>query len=308
MNAPNIPVKTESGRLELSRRQHGLSQRHRTVLLLVDGARPLSMVLSLAQKAGASVQHFEELVRLDLIALPAMPTLETANEGDSLFDTSSGSHFDSTSGSHAELDLDIAAAEMAALAPTEPMPLEEPAPPAPVASPPPRAARSRTPARSPAAPTAPVVVAEASAPAAVPAPPGDVQPLLLDSVAEPLPAMDTMPVIEVDLAPPPLEQRRPELRSTRLAGEDMVIEEVRELLLAAIDTLPPKHRLHKRLAKAGSSDELVDVIEMVERLVRRHGGASANGKLMSDMLFARELLGLGNTRFIETDFEATRPR
>ena len=63
-----------------------------------------------------------------------------------------------------------------------------------------------------------------------------------------------------------------------------------------------------RILEATSPDGLVDVIEMVERLVRRSGGASANGKLMSDMQFARELLGLGNTRFVEVDFEATRPR
>jgi len=288
MNPPNIPVKTDSGRQELSRRQHGLSQRHRTVLLLVDGVRPLSTVLSLALKAGASVQHFEELVRLELVALPAMPTLEPPSEGDSLFDSSSGSHFESTSGKHAELDLDIAAAEAQALAPTEPMPLEEPV-----------AAKAPEPVAKPARP----------ARMTAPAPPSGVQPLLLDSVAEPMSMSMPQPVIEVDLAPPPIEQRRPELRSApRLLGDDLVVHEVRELLLAAIDTLPPKHRLHKRLAKASNSDELVDVIEMVERLVRRQGGATANGKLMSDMLFARELLGLGNTRFIETDFEATRPR
>jgi hypothetical protein len=65
-----VPTKTELGQEELRKRTHRLSQRHRTILLLVDGRRPLAEVLSLAQKAGASTSHFEELLRLGLVDLP----------------------------------------------------------------------------------------------------------------------------------------------------------------------------------------------------------------------------------------------
>jgi hypothetical protein len=68
-----IPVKTALGQEELKSRTHRLSQRHRTVLLLVDGRRPLSEVLSLAQQAGAATSHFEELVRLGLVDVPTEP-------------------------------------------------------------------------------------------------------------------------------------------------------------------------------------------------------------------------------------------
>ena len=67
---PAAPVKTPAGQDELRRRTRGLGQRFRTVLLLVDGQRPLSEVLSLALQAGAATSHFEELLRLGLVELP----------------------------------------------------------------------------------------------------------------------------------------------------------------------------------------------------------------------------------------------
>lgn len=66
-----IPAKTPLGQAELRSRSHGLSQRHRTVLLLTDGARPLGEVLRMALQAGAETNHFEELLRLGLIEMPA---------------------------------------------------------------------------------------------------------------------------------------------------------------------------------------------------------------------------------------------
>ncbi len=69
---PNLtaPVKTPSGQDELRRRTRGLGQRYRTVLLLVDGRRPLGEVLGMAHKAGAQTSHFEELVRMGLVEIP----------------------------------------------------------------------------------------------------------------------------------------------------------------------------------------------------------------------------------------------
>lgn len=71
MPLPNVPTKTALGHDELRLRKHGLGQRYRTILLLVDGRRPLAEVLSLAQQAGSQTSHFEELVRLGMVDVPA---------------------------------------------------------------------------------------------------------------------------------------------------------------------------------------------------------------------------------------------
>src|SRR6185295_2042100 len=64
---PLIPVKTPDGHAELSQRQRRLSQRHRTVLLLVDGRRTEGEVRQLARQAGATDSCFGELIELGLI-------------------------------------------------------------------------------------------------------------------------------------------------------------------------------------------------------------------------------------------------
>jgi hypothetical protein len=71
MRAPLIPSKTPAGQRELALRARGLSQRHRTVLLLVDGRRSLAEVLRQADAAGASRQVFDELLQLGMVELPA---------------------------------------------------------------------------------------------------------------------------------------------------------------------------------------------------------------------------------------------
>ena len=77
MSVPPAPFKTQLGLDELRHRTRGLGQRHRTVLLLVDGHRPLGEVLGMAHQAGASTSHFEELMRLGLVEMPVQPTQET---------------------------------------------------------------------------------------------------------------------------------------------------------------------------------------------------------------------------------------
>jgi hypothetical protein len=67
----HAPNKTPLGHAELRHRTQALGQRHRTILLLVDGHRPLSEVLALAHKAGAQTIHFEDLVRLGLVDVPS---------------------------------------------------------------------------------------------------------------------------------------------------------------------------------------------------------------------------------------------
>jgi hypothetical protein len=61
------PVKTADGHAELTHRSRRLSQRHRTVLLLVDGRRSADQVVQMASQAGVPAECFDELVVLGLI-------------------------------------------------------------------------------------------------------------------------------------------------------------------------------------------------------------------------------------------------
>jgi len=63
-----IPAKTPDGVAELANRTRGLSQRHRTMLLLVDGRRSVAQILSTAHAAGVQTSVFDELVTLGMVA------------------------------------------------------------------------------------------------------------------------------------------------------------------------------------------------------------------------------------------------
>ena len=65
-----IPAKTADGVAELAHRSRGLSQRHRTILLLVDGQRRVSQILATAQAAGVQASVFQELVTLGMVEVP----------------------------------------------------------------------------------------------------------------------------------------------------------------------------------------------------------------------------------------------
>jgi len=65
------PQKTPEGIAELSARSRGLTQRHRTLLLLIDGQRSLDQVLHLAHQAGVPRAYMDELVALGLVVAPA---------------------------------------------------------------------------------------------------------------------------------------------------------------------------------------------------------------------------------------------
>jgi len=71
-----VPVKTAQGVAELAHRSRGLSQRHRTVLLLVDGQRPVSRVLATAQAAGVQPTVFDELVDLGMVEVPLVAHID----------------------------------------------------------------------------------------------------------------------------------------------------------------------------------------------------------------------------------------
>jgi hypothetical protein len=70
MPAKNIPVRTPVAIEELGNPQRRLSQRHRTVLLLIDGQRREEEVREMAIRAGSPATCFDELLDMGMIALP----------------------------------------------------------------------------------------------------------------------------------------------------------------------------------------------------------------------------------------------
>ena len=75
MRIDEVPFKTAAGVDELARRLRGVSQRHRTVLLLVDGRRTLQQVLALAEAAGVPAGVFDELQAMQLVAVPGIDSI-----------------------------------------------------------------------------------------------------------------------------------------------------------------------------------------------------------------------------------------
>ncbi len=65
-----IPIKTLEGQAELATRRRKVSQRHRTVLFLVNGRRSAIEVRDLARRAGVPESFFDELLEMGLIMLP----------------------------------------------------------------------------------------------------------------------------------------------------------------------------------------------------------------------------------------------
>lgn len=63
------PCKTAAGHAELAARDRQLSQRHRTLLFLVDGQRSLLEVLKLAALAGVPRAYLDELIALGLVVM-----------------------------------------------------------------------------------------------------------------------------------------------------------------------------------------------------------------------------------------------
>jgi hypothetical protein len=95
------PQRTASGHAELATRGKRISQRHRTVLLLVDGRRSEQDIRKLAAQAGAGGQCLDELLSLGLIALAghdgADATVTIAAGGESsLLPSSHSLHGEST--------------------------------------------------------------------------------------------------------------------------------------------------------------------------------------------------------------------
>lgn len=73
-----IPCKTAAGHAELAVRQRGLSQRHRTLLFIVDGRRSLEEVVELGARAGVPRAYIDELMALGLVVLAAPASVPPA--------------------------------------------------------------------------------------------------------------------------------------------------------------------------------------------------------------------------------------
>jgi hypothetical protein len=73
MTTGKVPVKTDQGHDEIAHRTRRLSQRHRTVLLLVDGRRDEGEILWLAARAGVPEACYLELVERGLVTLAPPP-------------------------------------------------------------------------------------------------------------------------------------------------------------------------------------------------------------------------------------------
>jgi hypothetical protein len=71
-----IPVKTTEGVDELTHRSRGLSQRHRTVLLLVDGRRTRAQIVSTARAAGVQDTAFDDLLSMGMVSVSASAHIE----------------------------------------------------------------------------------------------------------------------------------------------------------------------------------------------------------------------------------------
>lgn len=102
------PIKTPEGQAELATRRRGLSQRHRTVLFLVDGRRDEAEIKALAAQAGAPESCYGELLGMGLIMRPHLtePVLPSADEKVDALDSQHIDlplHEEPTPSEHAEL-------------------------------------------------------------------------------------------------------------------------------------------------------------------------------------------------------------
>lgn len=272
MSLPAIPTKTALGQEALRRRTGDLGQRHRTILFLVDGRRPLSEVLSLAHQAGAATSHFEDLVRMGFVELPAEPAPVVAEPEPPELPPSAAQL--------TELEVQVPADEP----PIEPEP--PPAPPTATRAP----QRTPEPPPLPRPPSPPPAVAVRRVVAMPPPEPARVEPpaavaARFDPAAE-LPSRPFLPPSQTPpaVAPPPA-----------LPLEDQpVLEQARAHLIESLrcDPQPAAGRLSERVRAAQGSSELVDVVWTMERGLHHHQ-RSHRGLLALQR--ARELLGLGNT-------------
>jgi hypothetical protein len=272
MAIPTIPFKTPLGNDELRLRTHKLGQRHRTILFLIDGRRPLAEVLSLGQQAGAATQYFEDLLRLGMVELPPDPTPPPPSPPEL-----------PVLGEEAELttvELIVAPDPEEQVTIRAPLTVEAPA--------------RREPEPEPMLhETAPALPEPAPA-----SPPRELPPLVpvLDeavSVAPSVvPASRQQPREAPDIALPLPDQ-----------GEAQMLQKVRDLLTDTLRIDAPlfSARTFVRVRNAQSVGELIDLVwEIQDHLSHKR----RSQRELQSLQHARELLGLGNTLVSDDD---TRP-
>lgn len=290
MSPPIVPTKTPLGQEELRRRTGGLGQRHRTILFLIDGRRPLSEVLSLALKAGAATSHFEDLVRLGYVELPPESPAEPAVPPEPPADVSVPAGVAEARITHLELEVP-ATAELPMPAPPEPPPVDEPE----IVEPPAFA------------PTEPaeidpdhIVLVEPLWAASPPAPP---PPAPRPPPPPPPPPPARAPAAARRAPPPPAAPATPP--PPAVPDEDLpALDQARACLIEAIrvDAQPAGSRIAERARQAKSVAEMIEVVWVMERGLS-HSERSHRG--LVQLQRARELLGLGNT-LVDEDSRPSR--
>jgi len=300
--ATTVPFKTQLGNDELRSRTLKLGQRHRTILFLIDGRRPLAEVLSLAQQAGAATQHFEDLLRLGLVELPPDPTPPAPPELPVLSDTAELTTVELVVPPDPDDEVTVRAPLM-----TEELIVPQ------------------APAEDEIAPFAAEVEPEPAVPAppipqpvAVAPPPPQVPPLPRSVPVTRRPP--AVPVLEeaIGVAPPqPAARPAPQPVARNGAHEAPVdldlplpdeaeaqfLQRVRDLLTDTLRIDAPvfSARTFMRVRNAQSAGELIDLVwEIQDHLSTRR----RSPRELQSLQRARELLGLGNTLVSD---EETRP-
>ena len=311
------PIKTALGADELRGRSRTLGQRHRTVLLLVDGRRSINEVVSLAQQAGAQASHFEDLLRMGMVAMPEVarsepvPRPETGLTSSS-FSSTAGSAWPSVaSSSRREPDpepssqgagrerrssqsvpassvwMDLPDSGNGAEGTGEVVPSRHPqAPPvAPAVAPsvalpvaPAPAPRRRPPAAGPTVSAKPA-----------PQPQHLPNPAARSAPDAPVPPLSIRDEVLGMAAAPALGARQPPNES-----ESQKLERIRTMLQETLRIDSPVFgaRMLLRLREATTRDDLIEIVWAIERHL---ADTRYPRKEMLSLHRARELLGLGNT-------------
>lgn len=312
------PRKTELGQEELRKRTRKLSQRHRTVLLLVDGKRSRIEVLTLAQQAGSAPSLFDELLAMGMVEEPSVPTVPAPLADAGAAPAAAEPQAETQPETQAAAQVDPAPAPQ--LQPVEPAVDEAPvlaveaerveieiAPPVTDVAAEPPAVPSAEDAVAPPAAAEPPVVAEpvmavpfverrlADQPVAVERRAARARVKFAPPIYEaPAPLRVSGPVPPVGL-PEAVAELPPELApTTPLDPEQRLLAEVRNLLVGTllIDSPVSSSLLALRVGRAKSRDELIGLVWEIEHsLARSRRPREARGRLER----ARDLLGLGNT-------------
>lgn len=310
MSVPSpSPVKTELGQDELRRRTRKLSQRHRTVLLLVDGKRSRDEVVALARQAGVAASFFDELVAMGMVEVAAIepapvppapaPVVTPISAPVPLAD-----------------ELPEPAAEAVAAA-SAPPPEEEPAvaviaaldlpvllplargEPVPESLPTLSVVASPVPAPAPAPAPEAVATPEPGRPVKVKFAPPKYKPKSAVRVSAPAPLLPLPEAPVLTPAKRPARKAAPPVPAKAApvaadGSEDDLLSEVRSLLIGTllVDGPVTGSLTALRVGRARTRYELIELVWQIERsLVQARRPREAQGRLIR----ARELLGLGNT-------------